>query len=48
MKYVINMYDGKMIKINSYKDYFSKLADNMIELGKKREMVFLKSSIWIE
>lgn len=38
---VFNMYNGKWDKINSYDEYYQKLANNMVYLGKKRDLKFL-------
>ena len=35
------MYTGKYEKIKSYEEYFQKLADNMVKLGKKGRFNFL-------
>ena len=40
-KVVVNMYTGRYEKIESYEEYFQKLADNMVKLGKKRNFNFL-------
>lgn len=40
-KVVLNMYEGKYRKIENYEEYFNLLAENMVELGKKRSMNFI-------
>lgn len=41
-KEVMNMYNGKWTVINNYDEYFKLLSNNMVNLGKKRELSFLQ------
>lgn len=43
-KKVFNMYTGDWIEINSYEEYYKKLEQEMIGLGKKRGLKFLESA----
>ena len=46
-KNVLSMYDGKIISIKSYEEFYKILIDNMKELGQKRGLKFLQGANFI-
>lgn len=43
-KKVFNMYTGKVSEFKSYEEYYNELSTRMVDLGKKRDLVFLKQT----
>lgn len=46
-KNVLSMYTGRFVTINSYEEFYKLLADNMVELGQKRDLKFLQSAKFV-
>ncbi len=47
-KTVLSMYNGKFITINSYEKFYQILTENMVQLGQKGELKFLRNAKFIK